>query len=89
MLLLTHSLPVRAAISLWRVKTMINERGCKHRSFNCEQVDATGSNIKIAIVRCATCGVAIGAFLPQVPNALNVLGEGIEAVREDIKKLPR
>ena len=53
---------------------------CTHGSFCCETVNATGSNLKIAIIRCTDCGEAIGAFLPQLPDALNRLGEKLDVI---------
>jgi dissimilatory sulfite reductase (desulfoviridin) alpha/beta subunit len=63
------------------------DANCAHGSIKCETVDATGANIKITVVRCTHCGEAIGAFLPQLPDTLNRLGEKLDAIQEDIQNL--
>lgn len=63
------------------------EQPCKHRSFSYETVAATGASIGIGIVRCGECGMAIGAFIPQTPDALNVLSRQIDELKKDIRRL--
>jgi transcription elongation factor Elf1 len=56
-------------------KILVN---CAHAAFSCSLESATGSNMQIAIIRCTDCGEAIGAFLPQIPDAINSLNEKID-----------
>jgi hypothetical protein len=63
------------------------EQLCKHDSFSYEIVTATGANMKLGIVRCSRCGTAIGAFIPQIPDALNALGDRIAILQKDIQRL--
>ena len=63
------------------------DQNCKHTSFSTEQGDATGANIKIGIVRCSQCGTAIGALYPQALIALSALGDKLDAIQQEIKKL--
>lgn len=59
---------------------------CAHCSFQYETVTASGVNV--AIIRCSECGEAIGAFLPQLPDALNKLAQGLTTLYDEVKKLP-
>jgi hypothetical protein len=63
------------------------DQPCKHRSFSYENITATGANIKLGIVRCSQCGTAIGAFIPQVPDALNGISEKLDNLKKDIQRL--
>jgi transcription elongation factor Elf1 len=63
------------------------EQSCKHRSFSFEVITATGANMNIGIVRCNQCGTAIGAFIPQIPNALNVISRQLDDLKKDIQRI--
>jgi transcription elongation factor Elf1 len=62
---------------------------CKHKLFSLETTTVNGLNCKIGIVRCSQCGTAIGAFIPQVLDALNAIGGKLDALQESIKRLTR
>ena len=63
------------------------DQPCKHDLFSYETVSARGANIGIGIVRCGKCGTAIGALLPQVPDALNAISRQIDELKKDIRQL--
>ena len=65
---------------------------CKHQSFVIEIADARNPDgtpfTGIGIARCLLCGTAIGVVHPQMPkilNALDVLGEKIDALETAVK----
>ena len=51
--------------------------GCAHGSFACEHVDVKNVKGSVAIIRCADCGVAIGAFNPEQIDVNSLLLEFI------------
>ena len=58
---------------------------CKHASFAYEEAVARrtdGTSIKIGVVRCSDCGIAIGAFLPQVLDKLNSINAAVSWLPE-------
>jgi len=68
--------------------TKVKIEGCAHDSFAYELVNVAGINHKIAVLRCSDCGQAIGTFVPEVPDAINRLAQGINALYEEVKKIP-
>ena len=50
---------------------------CKHPSFTYEEVNATGTDMKIGIVRCAICKVAVGTFFPKLLDKLDAISNAI------------
>jgi len=65
------------------------EKQCTHKSFSSEQVDVSGANIKIGIIRCSQCGAAIGVLYPQAPAVLNAIGEKLDVLQKEVQKLHR
>jgi len=60
---------------------------CKHESLTCYTETARGARIDIAVVRCFYCGTAVGAFLPQIPEALETIGKKLDALQSEVQKL--
>jgi hypothetical protein len=59
-------------------------KNCAHTSFSCELENVTGIRIKIPVIRCTDCGMAIGVLWAQIPDALNAIGEKLDAILKKV-----
>jgi uncharacterized protein (UPF0212 family) len=58
---------------------------CKHASLTCVQESVDKADIKLAIIRCSHCGIAISALYPQAPNVLNAIIEKLDVLQSQQK----